>query len=313
MGSELVLPDLEERFLPPESWKSDTFFNPDTDHVIHYNYMTSPSNTKGTIVVLPGLSEFGEKYIETAKHLAEQGYDLYVIDWAYQGRSSRLKENPYKRHSDGYETDISDLHYLVGNIIGSDKPLYMIGHSMGGNIGLRYTLKYSDVFKAAAFSAPMFGIKALKFFPWPVRTFLATSLPFIGSNYIPGGKDWHEREMSANGDNVFSRDLKRNDVHDAWCKANPKLQIGSPTFKWLYESLLSIDHLNRTSDQSETPILLAIADEDDLVDNEAIHLLGKKIKNSRVIEFKNAKHEILMETDDIRNRFLAETLKTFSL
>lgn len=313
MGSELILPDIEERFLPPENWKSDTFFNPDTDHVIHYNCLTSPSNAKGTIVVLPGLSEFGEKYIETARYLAEHGYDFYVIDWAYQGRSSRLKDSPSKRHSDGYETDVSDLHYMVSNVIGANKPLFMIGHSMGGNIGFRYTLKYSDVFKAAAFSAPMFGIKAVKFFPWPVRTFLATSMPFIEFNYIPGGKDWHEREIEANGENIFSRDVKRNDVHDAWCKANPQLQIGSPTFKWLYNSLLSIDYLDRNANKSKIPILLAIAGKEDLVDNDAIHLLGKKIKNSRVIEFQTAKHEILMETDDIRNRFLSETLKTFSL
>lgn len=313
MLSELVLPTLEERFLPPENWKSDTFTNPDTGHAIHYNHLTSPSNTKGTIVVLPGLSEFGEKYIETAKYLAEQGYDFYVIDWAYQGRSSRLEESPNKRHSDGYDTDVSDLHYLVKNVIGSDKPLFMIGHSMGGNIGFRYTLKYSDVFKAAAFSAPMFGIKAVKFFPWPVRTFLARSTPFIGSSYIPGGKDWHKREMKANRDNIFTRDTKRNDVHDAWCQANPQLKVGSPTFQWLYESLLSIDHLDNNADQSKTPILIAIAGEEDLVDNDAIYNLAKKIKNAKVLELPTARHEILMETDDVRNHFLAETLKTFSL
>lgn len=311
MTTQIILPNLEERFLPPDNWQTGDFINPETTHQIHYNFILPPTNnSKGIIVILPGLSEFGEKYIETARFFSDLGYGIYIIDWAYQGRSTRLKDSPQKRYSDGYETDISDLDFFIKNIIGTTKPLYMLAHSMGSNIGLRYLIDHQNIFTAASFSAPMLGIKDLRFFPNFLKLFF---LPFA-SHYIPGGKDWHETARSSDGKDIFSSDPIRDQIHNSWSLSNPELQVGNTTYKWLYESLKSISLLkdSATLQKVTIPVLAAKAGKETLVDNKSIDQFIKKIPNGKLLDLKKSKHEIMVETDDIRDLFLAETLKTFN-
>lgn len=164
MSYPYTLPDFEERFLPSENWEVDNFINPETDHKIYYSQALIKA-PKGSVICLPGLSEFSEKYIETAKFFNVQGYNFFVIDWAFQGRSTRLDSNPNKRHSHGYETDVSDIDYFLTKVIKTNTDLYMLAHSMGGHIGLRYLATHNHNFKAASFSTPMLGIKSLRYFP----------------------------------------------------------------------------------------------------------------------------------------------------
>ena len=266
----------------------------------------------GIIVALPGLSEFGEKYIETARDCINKGYGFYVIDWAYQGRSTRLEDTPHRRSSDGYDADISDLDYLITNIIKPTTPLFMLAHSMGGNIGLQYLIKYKDIFQAASFSAPMFGIKALKNKEMLAQP-IAALISQFGNLYIPFGQDWHEGARKSNGEDIFSSDPKRDSVHNAWCLANPGLQVGNPTYRWINESLKSIIDLKNRQDFSmvSMPLLFSYVELEELVDNDAIQYIGTKIPNAELMEIKKAKHEILMETDNIRKKFLDRTFSLF--
>lgn len=307
--TSIKLPDIEERFLPPKNWRSGSFLNAETNHYIHYNY-AALSHSKGTVIVLPGLSEFGEKYIETARFFNEQQYDFYVIDWAYQGRSSRFEDNPHKRHSDGYESDINDLNYLINNIIQLDIPLYMLAHSMGGHIGLRYLTTQKHNIKAASFSAPMVGIKNLRHFP----IYLSKILKLFKSLYIPTGKNWYEKARKSDGTDIFTSDPIRDQVHNKWCLSNPDLQIGYPTFKWVYESLKSI-HFMKKKDKLKKiniPVFIASAEKEALVDNKAHQSAARLIPHSKHLFLEKAKHEIMMETDDIRDNFLQETLQLFN-
>jgi lysophospholipase len=308
MAYPYALPDLESRFLPNENWQDGFFDNPKTNHKIHYS-SSLVSVSKGTVVILPGLSEFSEKYIETAQFFNAHHYDIYIIDWAYQGRSTRRADNPQKRHSDGYETDISDLTFLINNIIPTNKPLYMLAHSMGGHIGLRYLATQNHKVKAASFSAPMLGIKGVRYFP----AGLSALFKPIENFYIPTGKDWHESSRKSDGTDIFTSDPIRDQVHNKWKLSNSELQVGYPTFKWIRESLNSILFMKQKENLQEIkiPTLIATAGKEALVDNKAIQSAAPIMLQTKLMHFKNAKHEILMEIDDIRDQFLNETLYLF--
>ncbi|HPD82969.1 MAG: alpha/beta hydrolase [Alphaproteobacteria bacterium] len=303
------LPALEDRFLPNENWELDSFVNSETSHKIHYSYAPI-QNPKGTIICLTGLSEFCEKYIETAKFFNTHHYNFYVMDWAYQGRSCRYRGEPHKRHSDGYESDISDVKYFIDGVIKTNTPLFLLAHSMGSNIALRYLSSQDHAIKAASFSAPMLGIKSLKYFPFLLNPILS----IFSDRYVPGGRDWHESARDGDGQGIFSSDLVRDKVHNAWCISNPDLQIGSPTFKWLYESLKSMRLLKSDKILKKIciPVLLAYATKETLVDNNAIVRASKKIENAELLELRNSKHEIMMETDNIRDEFLNKTVTLFN-
>ncbi len=303
--SKVKLPNLPECFLPPANWQSGDFDNPETGHHIHYNFVLPDNTPKGIIVALPGLSEFGEKYSELAHEVLQRGYSFYVIDWAYQGRSTRFKANPHKRHIDGYDADLSDIDYLISTIIGAEKPLFMLGHSMGGHIGLRYLQTHPDTIQAAGFTAPMIGIKDLRYTKHLLE-FIFKYIKIFDKKYVPGGSDWSEKSRKSDGSDIFSNDPKRDQIHEAWSCTTPELQVGNVTIKWVYESLKSCRILNKQEniDRIKTPFVVSIAEQEVLVDNKSIKKFMCNFNSENLISLPNTKHEIFMEADESRSKFL---------
>ncbi len=299
------LPDLEPRFLPPEGWAEDFFENPDSKHKIRYGFVKHETPL-GTVVLLGGLSEFAEKYFETIHDLIDRKLSVFTMDWAYQGLSTRTHKNIQRRHSDGYEQDISDLHFFINNYVqpqSKDLPLILVGHSMGGHIGIRYLMMHPGIFKTAAFSAPMLGIKQIQLFEIGIKILLILLKPFK-DRYVPGGSDWHEKMRKSDGSDIFSSDPLRDQIHNAWCLHNPNLQVGSPTLGWLWESMNSIRALDRNVlSKIQIPALLTAAGEDQIVVNQAIQDAATNIPNAEYLEIQGAHHEILMEQDQYRMQF----------
>lgn len=297
---------LSARFLAPAGWRTDTFTNPGTGHKIHYGFV-SPETPKAIVVCLGGLSEFSEKYFEVAHDMLDRGYAFWFLDWHYQGRSGRLPDYPMRRHSDGFATDISDLHKLISDYIkpSGSTPLVMLGHSMGGNIGLRYLAQYPDTFKAAAFTAPLLGIYNFKAPLKLLAIGIRFMLPLVGKNYVFKGRDWHEAMRAGDGKGIFSSDAQRDALHKYWSEEEKDLQVGSVTFKWVIEALKSCAVLlnPKTAATIKTPVLIATAGEDKIVNNALTYLFAHRLPQGRYMTIDGAEHEILMEDDIYRNAF----------
>ena len=273
---------------------------------------------KAIIVILPGLSEFCEKYFELAHNLLERQYATYVIDWQGQGRSYRpLSKTPQKRISYGFENDLEDLHILIKDYIRSSAihpdigviPLVMLGHSYGANIGLRYLHDHPDVFKAAAFSAPFLGIKSINFMP----LILQRTLSFFGNelaskSYLPGGQDYVPAMRTGEKQKLFSSDEIRGRIHHEWFNFDTELRQGNITWSWVHQALKSCAILSKHKYLSKitTPSLFAVAGKEFLVTNSSIRRAAKIMPNASLVEIPEARHEILMERDEIRNHFLKE-------
>jgi len=305
-----IPPDLNQKFLPQPSWQQHSFVNPETNHAIAYSSMFSVENKKN-ILILPGLSEFSEKYIETASFFFNHGFNVYVIDWAYQGRSIRLEKNYQKRHSDGYDTDLSDLNFMITTYIGKQKPLFILAHSMGSHIAMRYLSEFDHFVKAVSLSAPMLKIKHLAL-GQNSSLLLAQALSKFGYLYVPGGKNWSSKSRGVKDKDVFSSDPIRKELHREWSAADEQLRLGSPTVRWLRETLISMTKLRKNYHKIKIPAIFTMSGLEDIIDNREIKLAAGLAPNSTLLEYKNAKHEILMETDDIRDDFLNKTLELFN-
>lgn len=300
---------LPERFLAPAGWRTGDFINPETGHKIHYGYVYPQNDAPphAIVVCLGGLSEFSEKYYEIAHDMLDRGYAFWFLDWHYQGRSGRLPDYPMRRHSDGFSTDISDLNKLISDYIkpSASIPLVMLGHSMGGNLGLRYLAQYPDMFKAAAFTAPLLGIYNFK---TPLKLLamgIRLALPILGKKYVFAGSDWHEDMRAGDGKGMFSSDARRDILHKHWSKTEKDLQIGSVTFKWVIEALKSCAVLLKpqTAASIKIPVLIAAAGQDKIVDNASTQLFATRLPHGKFMTIDGAEHEILMESDAYRNAF----------
>ena len=312
MNSESNIPALEERFLQPAGWRWHIFKSGGCN--IRFGTVFPKNPPRAIVVILPGLGEFCEKYYELAHDLLSHDFAVWILDWPDQGYSDRLLPNKGRRHSLGFQRDINALHNLYTNYIKHAGmhpeigriPCVMLGHSMGCNIGLRYLFQHPETFKCAFFSAPMFGIKTFESVP----TLLALAVTALGSlfngtGYAPGQKPWDEH-MRTPGHDIYSSDEKRGALQMQWCKSNEKLRIGGVTWRWLYEAVLSCLRLqnSRLLKLVKTPIAIALAEKDALVDNRAASKVAKTVPHAQIFTANDALHEILMERDDIRGPVL---------
>lgn len=304
---------LEERFTEPDGWRWHSFTRKNGRTLRFGALIPTETPPHATIVCLPGLSEFGEKYFEMARWAKEKNLAFWVLDWVGQGMASRYLSNPHKRHSYDFQDDVDDLHYFIMEYVKHASvstdvgriPMAMLGHSMGGNIGMRYLAQHPDTFECATFSAPMLGIKGLDpAFKLPLRT-LSMALKLIaGKSYVPGGEDWHEEYGLAPND--LSSDPVRNQIIKQWFGVCPDLQAGSVTYGWVDAALRSCARIQSRKFLStiQTHCSFVKAGKDKLVSNKAIDYVAAHLEHKTLVDLPNSEHEIMMERDDIRDVFL---------
>lgn len=89
----------------------------------------------GRVVVAHGLAEHSGRYEWVAGRLTEAGYTVTSYDARGHGRS------PGRRgHADSYGQLLDDLAWAIGDERGTDGPLFLYGHSLGGGLVLNYAL-----------------------------------------------------------------------------------------------------------------------------------------------------------------------------
>ena len=304
---------LDPRFQEPPGWQWGSFERA-AGRRLRYGWIAA-GNPRGVIVHLPGLSEPAEKNFETFSELHAQGYTVLTLDWFGQGGSGRYLANVHKRHAADFAEDVADLEYILHQIPAcagmtlpqwNDARKILLAHSMGAHIGLRYLARHPDVFSCAAMTAPMIGIGALGFLPQKVALALTGLCAALWPEaYVPGGGDWFPwKKQPDEGRAHLSSDPARNGLQNIWFAARPEIRIGGITFGWLDAAMRSCAVLRAELPRIRTPILIALAGREVLVDNRAIERAARILPYARLIRLPQALHEILMERETLRRAFL---------
>lgn len=256
-------------------------------------------SARGTVIVCPGRTEFIEKYFEVGRELQDMGFAVLILDWPGQGLSDRLLPNAMKGHIDRFETFMTALQNALNQLSETlPRPYVSLAHSMGGAIALAAITRKLVQVDAAAFSAPMWGLQnrfmGMKYLAWSMRTLGR------GGNFAMQPKPRGSFE-----ENFVTHDLKRWTLQEELIKASPQLELGPITWSWLSASIDVIDRFAKPSELSNVncPVLIVTAGEDALVDNDSHHKISRYLENVERVFIENSRHEILMETDDIRERF----------
>lgn len=285
---------------------------------------------RGTVVLLNGRAEYLEKYEAVARAWAARGFLAFGLDWRGQGLSSRfLPDRPPGRPSlrrRGYVQDyailLADLDVFLERVVlpRAVPPLVLFGHSMGGHLALRHLLERgTGPFAAAVLSAPMTDITNRPRWVSPALariTARSAVLSGCGAAWAPGQRDY-DPAREAFPTNPVTSDPDIWAAHHRWYRAVPDLVLGGVTFAWLDASFRSIDLLKRLGPPAgiDLPMLVLVPGRDCLVPPESQAALGLRHARCRVARHDDARHEILMEREEIRRRawadidaFLAEAL-----
>jgi lysophospholipase len=153
----------------------------------------------------------------------------------------------------------------------------------------------------------MFGIR-LTPTPEPVaRAICAAALRLGGSTrFAPGQRDFAlQRYVFAR--NRLTSSPERYAELRRRVAATPELALGGVTFGWLAAALRSIELTRRPGylEAIGTPILVCQAGADLIVSNRAQAATVRRLPNGRLITFAGARHELLLERDEIRDLVLA--------
>lgn len=118
---------------------------------IYHQSWHPEGDSKAALLIVHGLAEHSGRYMNLVNHFVPSGYSLYGLDHVGHGKSSG--ERVYVERFEDYP----DTLYLYLDTIkrsNPGKPVFLVGHSMGGLISTIFLLEHQDELAGAVLSAP---------------------------------------------------------------------------------------------------------------------------------------------------------------
>ncbi len=115
----------------------------------------SPGSAGGVVVIVHGFGEHSGRYGHVAERLTRDGWAVFALDHHGHGRS----EGPRGRIS--FPEAVADIDRLVDLAVERHPglPVFMLGHSMGGALALRYSLAHPDRLSGLILSGPLVQVE----------------------------------------------------------------------------------------------------------------------------------------------------------
>ena len=298
------------------------YFTLQDGHKLRTACWPTEEGSRGIIILVNGHREYMEKYSEFISDLLGRGFAVYTLDNRGQGLSDRLLPNRLKSYSEDFECFSNDLNEFVTNIVMKDPraknlPLYLVGHSMGGHVCLRYLHDFPGVIDKAVIMAPMIGFSLGNFLAKAVTTFVIRMARKWGcrKNFAFGQGFEFSKERHLIKQKLLTHDDGRYAQEVDIIGTMPDLYVGGATFGWLDAALNSMEVIQKPNYLREItlPLLVVLAGEDQIVDSQASSdFFSGAGNNITLVTLKGARHEMYRESDLYRDplwqeidRFLA--------
>lgn len=266
--------------------------------------------TRGTAIILPGRTEFVEKYAGVAGRLRDMGLASAAIDWRGQGLSDRA-------HADRMLGDVGDFaEYQLDTAAlldlardqGLPEPWHLLSHSMGGCIALRALIKgIPDRFavRSAVFSAPMWGILTP-----PVSRPVAYAFAYAavrtgqGHRYSPTTSPVNYIHSAPVEGNLLTSDPDMFAHMREMTERHPDLSLGGPSLRWLLRGLQETAALAQLP-SPDIPALTLLGDNERLVEAAPVQERMANWPGGVLQVLPGGEHEVLMEAPAIRDAAFA--------
>jgi len=256
---------------------------------------------RAALVVLGGHSESFYKYAELMYDLRDLGISIYALDPRGQGSSDRLLPDRQKSHVDRWRNYVDDLSRFLTTEVRTrtTAPVIALGHSLGGGIVAAYLEQDPSALDSAILSAPLVGHKVTG----AVKALLGVMDVFGGSGYVPGGGPFTPVAFEANKE-THSRVRHARKFQDY--ADHPEIRLGFPTVHWMVETSRMAQSVVAGASRITVPTLVFQAEQDEYVEARALESFTAGVNGCRRVMVPGARHEMLIETDAIRDTVLAE-------
>ncbi|MGI9372710.1 MAG: alpha/beta fold hydrolase [Hyphomicrobiales bacterium] len=275
--------------------------------LLRYALWDPPAGSrKGTVCIFEGRGEFIEKYFETVRDLQARGYGVAVLDWRGQGGSGFAKRRFFGSYVASFDEYEDDLITFMQTVVLPDcaPPFHVIAHSTGALVVAENLLRRTW-FEKAIFTGPLFGFSR-GVMPWRlvhISSGILTAFG-LGGLSLPGRSARSFAGMGFFG-NPFTSDEDRFDRIKGVLKTAPQLSSKRPKIGWLFAAFRAMSELNAIPNKVHlcAPVMILSSRRDQIVAREAADEFSEKVQNATNIVIDGAKHEILLERDDLREQF----------
>jgi acylglycerol lipase len=249
---------------------------------IYYQAWLPEGKMEAVLLVVHGLGEHCGRYMNVVNHFVPLGYAVYGFDHIGHGKSEGTREF-IERFEDF--TDTLTIYYNIVKGWQAGKPIFLLGHSMGGLIASYYLIDHQADFKGAVISAP--GIKvsdSISRATITIGKILSVLAPKVGV-----------LALDAKG---ISRDpeVVRAYVND------PLVFHGKTPARLAAELLKAMLRVTGEADEIRLPFIVVQGGEDKVVDPAGAQMLydkaGSKDKTIKVYE--GLYHEVFNEPEHDR-------------
>jgi alpha-beta hydrolase superfamily lysophospholipase len=235
--------------------------------------------SRGEVLITHGFGEHSGRYAALTDHLVKHRYSVTAYDHRGHGLSDGLPG-----HVESFSEYDDDLAKLVGSVRARSqaKSLFLIGHSMGGLIALRYLARKKDMLTGAIISAPLIEVAI----PVPAHKQMIARV---------GG--WMKPRMRLDNEinpSYLSRDPEVGRAYAADPLVNRKV---SP--KWFTEATKAMHEITDWASEISTPLLVMHGTEDRLASVEATKRIFETIKSTdkELMIYPGFYHELFNEPE----------------
>lgn len=261
-------------------------FNSCTGEELFARSWESTDEAQINIVLVHGLGEHSGRYRDLAEYLLTCGFNIYAFDYLGFGRSSGKRGV-----IDSFETyfqDINNFIQLINKKSSKQKITILLGHSLGGLLGLGYGIKYPKTVDSIVISSP-----ALKTYPIPpvLEKILDLTYQLLPQNFLNRVTLKNRLDITklSHDEKIILKYHEDPLVHNRI----------SPHF--VKEIDYWIEYVIRNAGKFADPLLLMYAGADKIVDptgvNEFVQNLNPEL-TKEIICFDDLYHEIFNEPEN---------------
>lgn len=264
------------------------------------------------LVILNGRSEFMHKYAELVYDFRNRGYSIYLMDHRGQGESGRMLSESQIGHVQNFHDYVDDLGTFLNEVVLKDSPseVHVLAHSMGGTIATIYAIEHPQAFRSMVLTAPMYQPNLGKY-PEFVALAIAELMKLIGKSAdLAPGRTLDEWKNPFEPNNVTHSRARYDYALDLLLE-HPEDATGGPTYRWVQEAIRGGAWVRKNADKLRTPVRILQAGSDRVVVGVFENEICCKAKDCDLKVIDGSKHEILMESDEYRNRAMGYALDWF--
>ena len=168
------------------------FFSGPRGAQIYYQCWLPETDPKAVLLVVHGMAEHSGRYMNVVNHFVPSGYAVYSLDHIGHGKSAG--DRGFVKH---FKDFTETLNMFRGRVHAAqpEKPLFIVGHSMGGLISANFVLDYPDGLAGAILSGPLVKVSEIPTLTRLLIKTLSTLAPKVGLLSLEAGSVSRDPEV----------------------------------------------------------------------------------------------------------------------